>query len=503
MERFVKRHEGRIEGIITGFDRMMFQGTLRSISYVGGMEKFLSSQGVLYKDFGKYVEEISTRLRGEAEKIAVKAGRRWEYVNSSQVSKEEIAKQIMERDKVEEGLICVLRCVEPCWSYGVRKDSKTQRLRLEWRQRQCLQFYFYYLDREFGFMHVRLQSWFPFRIQVYINGREYLSRQMDKAGIGYEKRENCFTQIEDFKRAQRLMEKLESRKWERVLKAMARRVNPLVKELGLRPYYWSLAQSEYATDIVFKDRASLSEIYPNLVKHAIEQFGSRDVLRFLQRTINIRFQGEVKSSLKQRVEGTRVKHWVENNSIKIYDKQGSVLRVETTINDPRRLKALHEVRRNGRKVLRWVRMRKGVSDLSRRVEVSRSANERYLEALSVVGETTPSSKLLDSVSKRLERNGRPYRALHPVSAEDARLFESVLRGEFLLQGFRNKDIRPFFDSNGGDLSACIGRRLGLLRAHGLIFKVPKTHYYRITKKGQEVMTTAIKFRRSDIALLAA
>jgi hypothetical protein len=148
-------------------------------------------------------------------------------------------------------------------------------------------------------------------------------------------------------------------------------------------------------------------------------------------------------------------------------------------------------------------MRKGISDLSRRVEVSRSSNERYLEALSVVGETTPSSKLLDSVSKPAQHNGRPYRALHPVSPQDARLFESVLRGEFLLQGFRNKDIRPFFESNGGDLSARIGRRLGLLRAHGLIFKVPKTHYYRITKKGQEVMTTAIKFRRSDIAFLAA
>jgi hypothetical protein len=299
MERFVKRHEDRIEGIITGFDRMLFQGTLRSISYERGMEIFLSSQGILYKDFGKYVEEISTRLRLGAEKIAEKAGRPWEYVSSSQASKEEIAKRIMERDKVEEGLICVLRCVEPCWSYGVRKDGKRKKLRLEWRQRQCLQFYFYYLDREFGFMHVRLQSWFPFRIQVYINGREYLSRQMDKAGIGYEKRENCFTHIEDFKKAQKLMEKLESRKWERPLNAMAVRVNPLVKELGLRTYYWTLAQSEYATDIVFKDRASLLEIYPNLVKHAIEQFGSRDVLRFLQRRINIRFQGEVKSSLKQ------------------------------------------------------------------------------------------------------------------------------------------------------------------------------------------------------------
>jgi hypothetical protein len=194
--------------------------------------------------------------------------------------------------------------------------------------------YYYYLDREFGLMHVRVCSWLPFGIQVCLNGREYLARRMSKAGIGYEQRDNCFTRIDDLPRAQQMMKDLEGRKWERLLNMLAARVNPLLGKRGgldLPAYYWSLSESEYATDVMFRDAAALARVYPALVNHAMRRFDSKEVLRFPGRRTNSRFNGEVSGSYLARSEGVRVKHRLQENSIKMYDKQGSVLRVETTM----------------------------------------------------------------------------------------------------------------------------------------------------------------------------
>jgi hypothetical protein len=335
---------------------------------------------------------------------------------------------------------------------------------------------------------------------------------MRKEGIGYKQADNCFTSIDNLERAQELMDKLVNQGWAGWLKKWGKAVNPLMGKghrLKLHEYYWSVRQSEYATDVMFKEQEGLKEIYAGLVKHAMGSFSSEDVLRFLGRRTTKRFNGEVTTDLR-RVEGIRVKHWVEENSIKMYDKAGSVLRIETTINNPREHKVRRMMTRNGKKELAWVRMRKGIVDIRRRVEVSRSANERYLEALSVVGFATPSHRILDKVSKRVEKKGRKFRALRPISEEETQVFKAVMKGQYLMKGIRNKDIRqevyglkPPDEKTYRSQSAAIGRCLALLRAHGLIYKVQTTNYYRITIKGRQVMSTALKFRENDVILLAA
>jgi hypothetical protein len=513
MERFLKRHENRIVGTIAGFDRVLFRGTLRSISYSLGMETFLSIQRVLLKDFGQFAERLSSRIKAHAEAYAMKHNRPYRYIESSSRSKEEIARQIMDEDQITRGLICVLTCVEPCQSFGIRGNRETKKLALVPQRRKCLYIYFYYIDRDFGLMHVRLQTWLPFTIQVCINGREWLARQMERASIKYTQRDNCFTYIEDIAAAQRLMDRLSERDWAPFLNSLARRLNPIIKPdagLKLKGYYWTIRQGEYATDVMFKDEASLAQVYPTLTRHAIEQFSCRDVLRFFGQRACGGYKRQITSRMQQRIEGVRVKHWVDENSIKMYDKQGSVLRIETTINNARRFKVWRPTKATGKPVMRLFSMRKGIADLKRRVELSRSANKRYLEALAVIGDTTPSHRLLDPVSRPVVRDGRNYRALHPISPADSKVFAVLLKGEYLIQGSRNRDLRK--DLEPGEetdpiskrkASARISRLLRLLRAHGLIYKVPKTHYYRLTKKGQEVMTTATKFRDSNIALLAA
>ena len=514
MERFLKRHEGHIVGTIAGFDRVLFRGSLRALEYTKGLEAYLSRQSILHKDFKEFAEQVTQGIAERAEKIAQETGRPLIYLPSASERKEDRSRQIAAKDGIKEGLICILKCVELCQSYQICRDRETKRIRIEIAPRQCLHFYFYYLDREFGLMHVRVQSWLPMPIQICINGREYLARQMDKLGIKYEQRDNCFVQIDDFKRAQKLMDKLEQKDWGKTLNAFAKRVNPWSgsqgKKIGLRPYYWTVRQMEYATDVVFRDQAALDEIYPTLYRHAIDHFESKDVLRFLDRRTNARFSGEALGSLVHRTEGVRIKHLIEENSIKMYNKKGNVLRVETTINNPQRFKVRRRVEREGKEHDAWMQMRKGIVDLPRRVEIARGANERYLEALAVVGEPTPSHKLFDSVSQRKEKKGRYYRALRPVSPEDSRLFRVILRGEFLLQGFRNRDLRKALESDSESDPAKrkksanrITRLLKLLCAHGLIFKVARTSYYRITKRGRELMSTAIKFRDSKVALLVS
>jgi hypothetical protein len=508
MKRFLTRHKDRIVGTITGFDRVLFRGTLRSISYPEGFEIFLSSQRVLLKNFALFARQLAREISEHAEAFAVERGRPYQYLNSPSLAKEQLAREIIEQDHLSEGLVCVFGSVEPCQTITVRGDRQTKQLRARKEERQCKHLYFYFLDREFGLLHVRLQTWFPFSMQVCINGRRWLANKLKRAGISFVQYDNTFTQIGNCQRAQQFLDQLTHRDLSRWLNSLTKQISPLTRhpEWKLHGYYWSYREVEMATDVMFRDPDALALLYPSLLQHAMLVCNSTDVLRFLGRRVRSTFNGEISSNLK-RCEGLRVKHWVEENSIKMYDKALSVLRIETTINNPRRFKVYRETTLHGHRRMGWVSLRKGVADTSRLVQIARAANGRYLEALAVVGEPTPSYRLLDPVSKPVQLQGRRYRALHPISPKDCKVFEGICQGQFLLHGFRNKDLRQSLaepaDVKDRRLTLRLTRTLRLLRAHGLIFKVAKTHYYRITKKGHDVMATAINFRAADIALLAA
>lgn len=511
MNEFLQRHGSSIVGVLSGFDRLVFRGTLRSISYVVALEKFLSAHHILYKDFAAFVQNCTAQIERHAQAVARRAGRPYQYIAKPSLSKEDLARQLALKLDVKKGLVCVLYAVEPCQTFDIYRDRASKRLRLVSRQRKCRFFYFYFIDREFGLMHVRLQSWLPFSIQVCINGRSYLARQLARKEISFVQQDNTFTAVDDLKRAQLLFDRLTSRNWAKTLNRWADRANPLPPVLGLVGrfgYYWSIRQSEVATDVMFRDRQHLQAVYPALCRHAMEHFHSRDVMRFLGGSTSGRYAREVVTGRRERIEGVRIKHAVNNNSIKMYDKQGSILRIETTINYPRPFRVLRGERRAGAAALTWRPMRKGVSDTSRRVAVSLAANERYLQALAVVGEETPSHRILDSVSSPVYKQGRRYRALHPASPQEAKLFQAILVGEHLLADFSNRQLQlHLFAAPAKDekercrRSALVSRHLRLLRAHGLIHKLAKHRRYRVTPRGETVMTTALTFRQTDAALL--
>jgi hypothetical protein len=512
MKQFLERHAGEIIGVLSGFDRVLFRGSLLTISHVQGMDRLLHVFKIPFTRYQNFVLDVTSKLKDHVQEYAEQQGRPLIHLDSPKQSKEEVAQEVLKQKPVREGLICILTCVEQCQTFAVHGNRKTKQVHLQPARRKCLFYYFYYLDPSFGLMHVRLQSWLPLSIQVCLNGREYLARRLDQEGIGYDKRDNCFAQVDDFPRAQALLDELLHYDWQGFLSGYAHRVNPWSRpdnSLGLRDYYWTFRQTEYATDVLFREEQTLARIYPGLVRHAVEQFGCANLLRFLGRRNLHSFRGKATTERTRFPEGIRVKHRIDENMIKMYDKQGSVLRIETLIDNPRRFYVYRPVTRKGQERLAWVRMRKGLADLHRRVAVSRAANERYLDALAVVGKCAPTQETLDPVSRPLTRNGRRYRALRPIHQDEAQLFAVLLRGEFVIAGFRNRDLRAYLfpakqtPRARRQASARITRQVRLLRAHGLIRKVTATFSYRVTRKGQQVMSTALKLRALDIGALAA
>jgi hypothetical protein len=470
---------------------------------------FLSSRRVLLKDYGQFVQRLSQEISEHAKTFAAELGRPYQYLPSSSLSKEQLAREIMVREQIKQGLVCVFAAVEPCRTISVRPNRASKKLELLAQSRQCKHLYFYFVDREFGLMHIRLQTWLPFSIQVCLNGRRWLGNKLQAAGISFVQHDNTFTEIADLQQAQQFMDQLMQRNFATYLNALTKDLSPLTRHPEWKlpnGYYWSFQEVETATDVMFRTAESLAQLYPSLLQHAMLVCNSTDVLRFLGRPFNSSFKGEVSSNLRQRPEGLRIKHWVEENSIKMYDKALSVLRIETTINNPHRFKALRRSTRYGQPCRRWLRLRKGVIAIRRLVQIARAANERYLQALAVVGEPRPSHRILDPVSQPVQQNRRRFRALQPISTRESRLFEVICQGRFLLNGFRTKDLcqslPPSELLEHRRYALRIGRQLQLLRAHGLIFRVAKTHYYRISNKGLEVMATALKFRAYDTALLA-
>jgi hypothetical protein len=509
-EAFLSRFGAQVTGILCGFDRVRFRATLRMLFQPSIMEHYLSCCGVLIKNFKPFATEITQRVRAAAWQAAEAAGRPVRYLTDPRVSKEELARHIAREERIDSGLIAIFSAVEPCLSYSVRGERASRQIHLVLETRKCTHLYHYYQHPDFGLMHVRVQSWFPFTVEVCLNGREWLARQMDRAGLRYEQRDNCFVRLGDAARAQALLEEQVHTDWPQVLDGLLAQAHPLHAELG-RPlsqrYYWSASQSEFATDVLFADAAALAAWYPQWLHHGIRTFGSADVLRFLGAACPNKFRGEIVSTLKRRPEGVRLKHTVNGNSLKMYDKHGSVLRVETTIVHPEFFKVYRPGERDPEQRLSWRKLRRGVADLWRRAEVSRAANGRYLAALASVTGTTPLAQEAQPVCRPLTLGTRRHRALNPWAPDDGALLEAVSRGEFALNGFRNRDLRVLLHGPADDRAdqrrqaAAVTRKLALLRAHGLIKKVGGTHRWLLSTSGRRIITALLAARHADVEQL--
>src|SRR6516162_2104052 len=520
MQEFIAKHQDKIAGTLSGFDRLVFRGHLRSIGHPRGMMTYLWFNQVLLKNFGHHVAEVTERLKEASLAEAKACGRPMEYLNSSQVNKEAMAQKILTQDGVRSGLVCVLSCLEPCSKFEIHRNRLTKKLELQLRPGKCLFLYHYQIHPVFGFLNARIQTWFPFSIQICLNGREWLARQMQAAGLEYLQHDNCFPWIANWTKAQRLMDRQLKTQWPKLLNGIARQLNPIHAQIFRKhpiSYYWSTYQHEWALDVVFHHAADLRHFYPRWVNHAMTTFSSPDVMRFLGKHINSNgqlhqnFSGEVVSDFKRRAEGVRVKHSVNGNSVKLYDKaytpKGSVLRAEATVHNGDDFRVYRRKAGDRKGPRAWRRLRRGISDLHRRAQLSHKAAARYLDAFATGDDSTTLDQLLKKPEQPRHWRGRRVRALRPL-ADDRALLSAINHGEFAINGFRNRDLRTIFFPQTTDdkkqlrpRSAWISRKLRLLRAHALITKITGTHRYQITSTGRKTIVAILSALRSTLAQL--
>ncbi len=514
MQQFISRFQDRIQGVVSGFDRVLFRGSLRRLNHAHGMELYLHVNNILFKDYENHVKRLSQRVKDLSTAPFREQNLPVEYLWRGDIDKDKMARQIAAERGITSGDVCVLSAKE------LAPTFQHERTQMVIRQRPCLALYHYRIDPEWGWMHARIQTWFPFKIHICINGREWLARRMDKEGLGYVRLDNCFPWIEDYARAQQFFDDQLKTSWETSLAPFARRLNPLHQEIFSKfdaHYYWTVNQCEWATDVVFKPGA-LDRLSPRFLEHALLNLSSADLMRFLGKgltptgKIPPQFAGQITTDFKRRETGDRIKHRINGNSIKGYGKAklpvGDLFRVETTTNQVDDLHAFRPKEGGPADDLQWRPLRYGVADLHRRTEISQRANERYLDALSVIDDSTRLSELIRTLEKPRGAGKQRVRALHPFSTDDHALLEAVNHGEFVLNGLRNRDLQNLLYKPGSlspkekrRRSAAVGRKLRLLRTHGILQKVPHTHRYQVTAAGRLALSAILTVDRTSLAQL--
>jgi hypothetical protein len=504
---FCTKFSSIISWVLSCFDRVIFNGHL-PISRVDQFEKFVDYVvKVRRADFLKVIGPAwSGRLVAHAQSFAQQDGRPYEYI-PGHVDKDAWAKEQLQQNPIAEGLIGILCVMEACRTFKIA--SGKDRPRFVSRNVPQRVLYYYFLDRELGFMHVRLQTWAPFTCQIYVNGHDYVARQLKKKGIAFEQIDNAFVELSDPAAAQRIADRFAHLPWPKILERFARKVNPLLQnELKGMSHYWVTDQAEYATDIRFTNQHALAGLFLRLLEFALLTFSPKKIFCYLGRKWHEQFNGEVQTHYKSvREPGACIKHFMKGNWLKMYDKLGLLLRVETVINQPGEFKIYRECQhRDGTTTKGWFAMCKGVGNLHHYQRHALSCNRRYLEALTPVDDPTPGYDDLKELTERQRAKGRSYAGFNPAREEEARLFAAVLAGDHIAQGFRNKDIRAaMFDGDPrapGRPSAAIGRLLKRLHVRGFVAKIPRTRRWRITDHGRRILSDTLQTYRRYPALAA-
>ena len=510
LSRFVTKFTHLIVTVLSCFDRVIFKGHL-ALAAPRELESFVDRVlKVRRSDFMKTLApQYSDRLVQHAQDWAREAGRTYEY-RTGQFRKDQWAQDLIRDQGISEGLVGILCTLETCPSFTLVPGPERPQFVSRSRQQRVL--YYYFLDPQFGLIHVRLQTWLPFTIQVYVNGHEWLAQQMVQKKLGFVQQHNAFTQLDDPIQAQRLADRFAQLDWPKVLNRWARQVNPLLSELfpGY-PVHWVVDQAEYATDLLFESRAALSGLYRALLDYAVRTFTPKDILGFLGRKWDRRFDGEVHTQYEdERWFGTRIKHRMKTNWLKMYDKFGTILRVETVINSAKEFWVYRtRYHRDGTSSVGYYPMTKSVASLVDYQEQALACNRRYLDALAVVNDPAPAYPELRQLTEPKVVDGRSYAGFNPARRDDVRLFRAVLDGDHIARGFRNGDIRqPLFGrlktmGQQRRASAAVGRLLKRLHVRHLVAKIPRTRRWRVTERGRHLLGVAIQLYRCTWPELAA
>ena len=487
-----ERYKDVIAGVLSCYDRIVIQGTIPGWCFDQGMTSFLHAQNIRIFDYPELANGLREEIRENTERILQENGIEIEFIRKlKEFRKEKRIKDIIKKRGYHPGLVHIFSAMESCTSYKPWHDKKTGKTFLKYDSGKCLHYYFYFIDKEFGLCYLRVPTWCPFRLQFYCNGHNWLATKLDKQAIPYTLRENAFFSIDDFQEAQELSDTIRVEDLHHALNIFAQRYCPVITRYNLL-YHWSIMQAEYATDIVFHRQVDLACLYEPLILTAIHSVKPENIASFLGHKLHPQYQGEMGNNFNTRILGTRIKHQMGASAIKMYDKFGIILRIETTTNNVSEFKHFREVRgQDGSITEKIAPLKKNIYSLFPLSSLLKASNRRYLEFISQFDDPGQGIRHLDKVTKTVEYADRSYKGFNFYNTEDQKLFTILIRGEFNINGFQNKSLRVYFPEKN---SSMVSRVLRRLRAHGLIKKVAKTYQYYLTKLGKAVIIAGLRVK---------
>lgn len=495
MSQLTDRYANQIAGTLECLDRVVITGTLPTACYAEGMTRFLSAHQIRIFDYFDFTKPLKNTLHENAKRRAGEAGLEIEFIRKSKdVRKEQRIQEILKDRGDHPGLVHVFSAMETCTSYKPWHDKSTHRTFLKPDSGRCLHYYFYFIDEELGLCYLRVPTWCPFRLQFYFNGHNWLARQLDKQGIGYRMLDNAFVAIDDWATAGELAQRFDVRELHRRLDQYAARFCPIQQTFG-ESYHWSLMQVEYATDLVFRRGEDLAPVYEEITRTAIHAVKAEQIATFLGKKLHANYQAEMGSHFYTRIEGTCLKHQAGRQAaIKMYDKFGQILRMETTVNDVHFFKHYRKVEhRDGTSSMKQAPLQKTIYSLPVLMELCRAANRRYHEFISALDDPSDGLKKIRKIADPVRTSSRNYPGFNLLAAEDQQVFQVLARGEHFLKGLSNRLLRKLLP---GKTSGQISRLLKRLRTHGLIKKVGRSYRYYLTKLGQSTVIAATKLHET-------
>jgi len=495
MQNFIERHNTKIKGVISCFDRIVLTGTIPGICYAEGMTSLLFKKNIRIFDYTDFVEPMREEIRLNAEKLAEENGMEIDFIRKKNFRKEDRINDIIKQRGSLPGLVHIFSAMEPCTAYKPWHNKKTHKTYLKTVPGKCLHYYFYFITADLGLCYLRVPTWAPFRLQFYCNGHNLLASRLSKKNIDFQMLDNVFVQIDNFDKAQKFADDINVKRLHRQLDKIVRQYCPIIRHFT-NSYHWSFMQLEYATDIIFKRKSDLKPIYDEIVRTAIHSVKAENIATFLGRKLHGGYQDEMGNNFNTRIEGTCIKHRMGKVAIKMYDKFGIVLRVETVANDVSFFKHHRRVEhRDGTWEMKTAPLKKSIYSLPMLVELMKASNRRYIEFISAIDDPTGGIKDLNKISKAVKEDDRSYRGFNLFDGGDLELFSAIIRGEFNISGFSNKSLRKVIKDKKGHQ---VSRLLKRLRKHGLIKKIGNTYKYYLTALGRRVTATALKLREMYI-----
>jgi hypothetical protein len=484
------KYHDQLEGVLNCYDRVLISGYLQPFCYAKGMTNYLYQHQIRMFDYAQWAAPLREAIRAQAEALAQENGLQIEFIRKKNFRQEDRIRNILKTRGDAPGLVHIFSAMEVCPTYQPWHDKQTHKNFLKPDTSKCLTYYFYFIDPELGLCFVRVPTWAPFTLTVYFNGHAWLATQLRAQGIGYDLRDNAFTHIADMATANALADTLDIQHLHAKLDEFAQRYCPVVQTLQ-HAYQWSIRQAEYSTDLIFKQPKSLA-FYTPLLRLLVLCVQPNDIASFLGRKLHGNYQGEVGSRFNVRWWGRRLKHTLGPVSIKLYDKFGTVLRIETTVNDVAFFSQYRQVRhRDGTCEMRQAKMPKTVYSLAPLRELLVAANRRYLAFISEIETPHLGVPLLNQLARTRAENQHTYKGFNFLAEEDAATLRTLLRGEFAISGLTHKAVQQVLsDKTSGQVSRLLKR----LRVHGLIKKVGKRYKYYLTDLGRQVAAMALKLR---------